>query len=228
AFKVYSDLKNETKYWDWKESCDNVYLGPKFSSSQIEKVLVEKDDIDFEIIDDKSEIISSLLASGKIVGLFQGRMEYGPRALGNRSIIANPSKMETREKLNKMLGREPFQPFSPTILRKHADDYLEDTTPNKFMTMSFDVTEKAKEQIKAATHIDGTCRPQILERKDNPPFYDIIKCFEKKTDIAAVLNTSFNLHGEPIVCTPKQAVDAFKKIGLDALACGEFLVTKTK
>ncbi len=211
---------------DWKMSSGNVYLGPQLTTDRIKKRLVKDGDLEWEMIEEKGEVVSSLLGEGKIVGLFQGKMEYGPRALGNRSIIADPSKENIKERLNGMLGREPFQPFSPTILKEYADEYLKSPDENKFMTMSFDVTDEGKLDLQGAVHIDNTCRPQILERKDNPFFYDIIKRFEEKTGVGAVLNTSFNLHGEPIVCTPKEALDSFRKIGIDALICENYLVRK--
>ncbi|MEF8832552.1 MAG: carbamoyltransferase C-terminal domain-containing protein, partial [Candidatus Thermoplasmatota archaeon] len=211
---------------DWKENLKNVLLGPDFNSEKIEDVISKKDDLKWEKIEDKPDRISNMIEEGKLIGIFQGRMEYGPRALGNRSIIADPSKPNLKKELNQKLGREPFQPFSPTILEEYKDEYLEVLDSNKFMTMSFDTTEKAAEDLAAAVHIDGTCRPQILEPEDKRTLYEIIKRFEEKTGIGAVLNTSFNLHGDPIVCTPKEAIDSMKKIGLDALLCEDYMARK--
>jgi len=226
ALYVNSNL-NETKmHWDWKKDLSNVYLGPKFDFEQIESILSKNADLKWEKIEDIPKRISKLLTDGKIVGLFQGKMEYGPRALGNRSIIADPSNLELKNELNQKLGREPFQPFSPTILEEYKDEYLENSCSNKFMTMSFDITERAEKDLGAAIHIDDTCRPQVLEKDDNETFYAIIERFEEKTGIGAVLNTSFNLHGDPIVCTPGEAINSFKKIGLDFLVCGDYIVKK--
>jgi len=223
ALYINSKL-NEKKHWDWKESLKNVLLGPRFTSKQIERVIKEKEELKWEKIEDKPKRISNMLKDGKLVGLFQGKMEYGPRALGNRSILADPSKFELKKELNQKLGREPFQPFSPTILEEYKDEYLKNPSSNKFMTMSFDITEKGENDLSAAIHIDGTCRPQILEKEDDETFYSIIKRFEERTGIGAVLNTSFNLHGDPIVCNFEEAIDSMKKIGLDALLCGDYII----
>jgi len=224
ALYVNSKLNERRNHWDWKESLKNVLLGPRFTSKQIESILKEKEELKWEKVVDKPNRISDLLQDSKLVGIFQGKMEYGPRALGNRSIIADPSKLELKKELNKKLGREPFQPFSPTILEEYKDKYLENPSSNKFMTMSFDITEKAENDLSAAIHIDGTCRPQTLNREDNETFYAIIKRFEEKTGIGAVLNTSFNLHGDPIVCNFEEAMDSMKKIGLDFLLCGDYII----
>lgn len=224
ALYVNQKLNDEKTSWDWKSNTDNVYLGPSFKGKRIKKALDNEEKIELTSLEEKEEVVSSLLAEGKIIGLFQGKMEYGPRSLGNRSIIADPSNADIKERLNSMLGRESFQPFSPTILKEYQTEYLRSDDTNRFMTISFDITERAKEDLTAAVHVDNTCRPQILERDDNPVYYDIIKKFEEKTGIGGVLNTSFNLHGEPIVCRPKEAVESFKKIGLDALLCEEYLV----
>jgi len=224
ALYANSKFNDKKRLWDWKVNLKNVLLGPKFNSKQIEEILSEKDDLKWKKIENKPKRISNMLTKGRLVGLFQGRMEYGPRALGNRSIIADPSDLKLKNELNQKLGREPFQPFSPTILEEYKDEYLRNPISNKFMTMSFDITEKAEEDLSAAIHIDSTCRPQILEKEDNKTFYAIIKRFEEKTGIGAVLNTSFNLHGDPIVCKPEEAIESMKKIGLDALFCGDYLI----
>jgi len=226
ALLINQNLTDEKVFWDWKPSSKNVYLGPGSTRDRVKNTLDEYEEIKWDVLEEKAEFVSSLLTDGKIIGLFQGKMEYGPRALGNRSIIADPSEEKIKERLNSMLGREKFQPFSPTILKGYQDDYLKDPEPNKFMTMSFDITEKAEQDLPAAIHIDKTCRPQILERKDNPYYYDIIKSFESKTGVGAVLNTSFNLHGEPIVCTPQEAISSFKRISLDALVIEDFFLIK--
>lgn len=228
AFHVHSGVNMRKENWDWKNDLKRIYLGPKFNSDEIEKELKDTKEIDHRPLKEENMIekINSLLSEGKIIGLFQGRMEYGPRALGNRSIIADPSKERNKEKLNKKLGREPFQPFSPTILKEYEENYLNNPTSKKFMTMSFDVTEEGKRDLKAAKHVDDTCRPQIIEKEDNPYYYKLIKGFEEKTGIGAVLNTSFNLHGDPIVCTPKEAIDTFVKIDLDALVIENYIIYK--
>jgi len=224
ALYVNSKLNEKKIHWNWKENLRNVLLGPKFKSNQVEEFLSAKESLRWEKVEEKSNRISNMLIDGKLVGIFQGKMEYGPRALGNRSIIADPSKPELKKGLNQKLGREPFQPFSPTILEEYKYEYLKNPSSNKFMTMSFDITEKAEKDLSAAVHVDGTCRPQILEKEDNENFYTIIKRFEEKTGIGAVLNTSFNLHGDPIVCNFEEAIESMKKIGLDALLCSDYII----
>ncbi|MBS3817597.1 MAG: carbamoyl transferase, partial [Candidatus Thermoplasmatota archaeon] len=208
------------KKWDWKDDTESVYLGPKYSSRSIERTIEKEEEVTGEKVNDKEEVAADLLAEKKIVALFQGRIEYGPRALGNRSILADPSTESVRDRLNDKLGRDAFQPFSPTILERYKDTYLKDPEKNRFMTMSFETTERAREDIPAALHVDGTCRPQILKKEDNETFYNIVDGFEKQTGIGAVLNTSFNLHGEPIVCSPDDAVSSFERMELDALLMG--------
>ncbi len=223
ALYVNSILSEGKVRWDWKDDTESVYIGPKYPEEEIQKV-VQNADLSYKKPERKENAVADLLDEGKLVGLFQGKMEYGPRALGNRSILADPSDIELKEELNRKLGRESFQPFSPTVLEEYKDVYLEKPESNRFMTTSFDVTERRKEDLAAAVHVDGSCRPQILEREYNEVFYDLIKRFEEKTGIGAVLNTSFNLHGEPIVCTPREAIESMREIGLDAILCGEFLI----
>ncbi|MFP4001541.1 MAG: carbamoyltransferase C-terminal domain-containing protein [Thermoplasmata archaeon] len=222
ALYVNSQL-NEKYMWDMSESVENVYLGPEYKKEETESYL-ENEDIDYEEVDDRAERISDLLLDSKIVSLFLGKMEYGPRALGNRSIIADPSSFEVKERLNNALGREPFQPFAPTILDEYKEIYLKEPTVNKFMTTSFEVTQRAKEEIPAVIHVDGTTRPQILKEGENEQFYKVVKNFEKKSGIGAVLNTSFNMHGEPIVCSPEDAVNSFRKSQLDYLFLDDLMI----
>jgi len=223
ALQVKARLDKRKIRWDWKSDLNSVLSGPKFLSKDIESILKEEGFV-YEKLKDEPEKVAELLEGGKFIGLFQGRMEYGPRALGNRSIVMDPSSEELRDELNERLGREPFQPFSPTILRSFMHTYLQEPDPNKFMTMSYHLTERGENDLKGAAHVDGTCRPQIIEREDNEPYYDIIDSFKERTQIGAVLNTSFNLHGEPIVCRPGEALRSFNKIGLDSLLIEDFLI----
>ncbi len=223
------DKNGKNRYkWDWKKDLKNVYLGPKYELEKVKGKIEKRDDLGLEFLKRsiRYDKISTLLKEENIIGIFQDEMEYGPRALGNRSIIADPSKKMVKERLNKKLGREPFQPFSPTILNEYNDTYLRNSYLNRFMTMSFDVTEKGKEDLYSAIHVDGTCRPQIIGKNDNERYHKMIKNFEQKTGIGGVLNTSFNLHGDPIVCNPIEALDSFEKIGLDALAIGKYLIVR--
>ncbi|MFP3872055.1 MAG: carbamoyltransferase C-terminal domain-containing protein [Candidatus Natronoplasma sp.] len=225
ALYLNSRLGENKIFWDWKEDLKSVFLGPRYTSEEVKNECFSEREV-WKKPEDQEEEIADLLAKGTIVGLFQERMEYGPRALGHRSILMDPSSEDLKDRLNRKLGRGPFQPFSPTILEDHKEIYLKDPDTNKFMTMSFEVTEKAKEDLVGAVHIDGTCRPQVIEKDDDEVFYNVIKRFEERTGIGAVLNTSFNLHGEPIVCSPGGALSSFRKIGLDALSIEDWLIRK--
>ncbi|HDD31687.1 MAG TPA: carbamoyl transferase [Thermococcus litoralis] len=226
AFGAAAFVKAQLERLDgkWKPfKLKHVYLGPSYDESEIE-FLLGAENLKFEYREDIEEFVAEMLLEGKLVGFFQGRLEYGPRALGNRSILANPRDREVVRKLNVALNRDAFQPFAPSILEERIEDYLHDPCPNKFMTMSYRATEKMIKEAPAVVHIDGTTRPQTLLRDDNPRYYDIIKRFERETGVGVVLNTSFNMHGEPIVCSPADAIRTFKKAKLDALVLENFVV----
>lgn len=174
--------------------------------------------------------IAKLLAAGHIVARFSGRMEFGARALGSRSILADPRNITVIKIINDMIKMRDFwMPFTPTILWEAASKYLINPKHinSPYMMLAFETTKRAQTDIPATLHpYDQTCRPQILKKEDNPGFYEIIKEFEKLTGIPAVLNTSFNLHGEPIVCTPEDALDTFLKSGLEYLVIEDYLISK--
>ncbi|WP_258084525.1 carbamoyltransferase family protein [Thermococcus thermotolerans] len=201
----------------WKPArLEHVYLGPAYGPEEVEELL-KKEGMEFEEVD--VSFITDALVDGKLVGFFQGAMEFGPRALGNRSILADPRNERVKERLNVALKRDVFQPFAPSLLWEKAGEYLEDLggKPNEFMTMSYTASESFRELAPAVIHVDGTTRPQAVRREINPAYYEIIKAFERKTGLGAVLNTSFNMHGEPIVCSPEDALRTFRKAGLDVL-----------
>ncbi|MDK2790160.1 MAG: carbamoyltransferase [Methanothermococcus sp.] len=175
------------------------------------------------------EVVGDLITSNKIVCVCRGRMEFGPRALGNRSILALPTK-ENAIKIGKMLKRDLFMPFAPTILYDYVNDYLENPSYSPFMTMLFDVKENKEKMsnindISGVVHKDNTTRPQTLKKDFNSTYYGVISHVYESKDIPMVLNTSFNLHGEPIVCNEKDAIRSFKKVG-DALLLGNYLIEK--
>ncbi|CAI1493787.1 Putative carbamoyl transferase, NodU family [Thermococcus nautili] len=210
----------------WKPfKLKHAYLGPSYGRTYVEEFL-RNEGLEFEKVDEK--FVVDALSEGKLVGLFQGAMEFGPRALGNRSILANPSDEKVKERLNLALKRDVFQPFAPSLLWEKAKEYLEDLEgrPNEFMTMSYTASEAFREIAPAVVHVDGTTRPQAVRKEVNPSYYEVIKAFEKKTGIGAVLNTSFNMHGEPIVCSPEDALKTFRKAGLDVLVVEGFAVWK--
>ncbi|WP_297074199.1 carbamoyltransferase [Thermococcus sp.] len=208
---------------------EHVYLGPAYSRGEVEDFL-EENGLKYEEVSDVPSFVADVLVEGKLVGLFQGAMEFGPRALGNRSILADPGDEGVKERLNVALKRDVFQPFAPSLLWEKAGEYLEDLngTPNEFMTMSYVASEDFRKEAPAVVHVDGTTRPQAVREDVNPVYYRIIKEFHKKTGIGAVLNTSFNMHGEPIVCSPEDALRTFRKAGLDVLVVEGFAVWEKK
>jgi carbamoyltransferase len=225
---LYMYYKN-TAIQDKKQSViDNVYLGGEFSDIEIEVALKEFS-LNFERHDQIEEVLGKLLADGKIVGRYNGRMEYGPRALGNRSIIGAPFDYKINDWLNNKLNRTEFMPFAPSVLEEYASNYFEDYKSDHiaadFMTITYDVKKGMKEKIPAVVHVDNTARPQIVRKSTNPSYHKIISEFHKHSGCAVVLNTSFNIHEEPIVYTPRDAIRGFLDSQLDYLALGNYLVT---
>jgi len=205
---------------------DHVYLGREFSDEEVRRAL-ETEGVSFENHENIEGEIAKLLAQGYVVARFNGRMEYGPRALGNRSILYQPTDPKVNDWLNEGLKRTEFMPFAPSTLVEDANlcfqgvQGAEDTA--RFMTITFDCTEWMKETCKGVVHIDGTARPQLVSHEDNPSYYRIISEFKELTGLGTIINTSFNIHEEPIVCTPGDAIRAFKIGHLDYLAIGPFL-----
>ncbi|GAG54404.1 unnamed protein product, partial [marine sediment metagenome] len=180
--------------------------------------------------DDIEEKIVDLLSQGKIVARFKGRCEWGSRALGNRSILADASNFSIVKEINEQIkGRDFWMPFAPSILKEEADRYLIDNKKISadWMQIGYDTTELAKIHLKAALHqYDYTARPHLVSMDFNKDYYRLLKLFELKTGKSGLLNTSFNIHGEPIVYSPKDALRTFKNSGLQYLAIGNWLVTK--
>ena len=205
----------------------DVYLGPEYSDYEI-KVVLDKYDLKYSHGSRVEKKVAQLLADGKIVCRFAGRMEYGPRALGNRSILVQATDSSINNSLNKKLHRTEFMPFAPVVLMADAEKCFINVGKAKhaaiFMTITFDCTDFMKEKMPAAVHVDGTARPQLISRDINPSYYDIISEYKKLTGIPGLINTSFNMHEEPIVCTPEDAVRGFLAGKLDYLAIGNFLV----
>ncbi len=170
--------------------------------------------------------MSDLIAQGKVLGWYQGRCEWGPRALGNRSILANPAIPNMKEIINaKIKRRESFRPFAPTVLKEYVSTYFEQDILSPFMMHVVKIRPEWRPKLPAITHVDGTGRLQSIDRSHNPLYYDLIEAFRKRTGIGIVLNTSFN-ENEPIVDTPAQAVDCFKRTDMDALCLGRYVITK--
>jgi len=207
---------------------DNNYLGPAYADVEIEAAL-GKYKLIYEQLDDPAKHAAGLIADGNIIGWFQGRLEFGDRALGNRSILADPRDPSMKQKVNDTIKyREPFRPFAPAILHQRIDDYFENASPTPFMEKAFPIRPERHNEIPAVTHVDGTGRLQSVYENHNPLFYRLIDAFFNKTGVPVVLNTSFNLKGEPIVCTPEDALRTFFSCGLDALIIGHFAVQKNK
>lgn len=210
-----------------KESLRNSYLGTEFSAEHIQNDL-RKAGLTYRKMA-RSELVEAVadeVAGGNVVGWFQGRMEWGPRALGNRSIIAHPGLPDMKDILNaRIKRREWFRPFAPSILAERQSEYFEHDHPSPFMLHVYKIRESKRAELCAVNHVDDTGRLQSVARDENPLYYDLIQAFERKTRIPALLNTSFN-ENEPIVCEPSQAIDCFKRTRMDALAIGPFLALK--
>lgn len=202
------------------------YLGPEFSNEEIKESL-DKFNLKYDFYDDIAGITAELLAKDKLIGWFQGRMELGARALGNRSILANPCNPKMKDILNlKVKHRENFRPFCPSILDKAHKEYVENPYPSPYMILAFDVKKEKRKEIPAVVHVDGTARTQTVSKETNPLYYKLIENFESITGIPVVLNTSFNVAGEPIVCKPIEAINDLIKTKLDYLAIGNYLIRK--
>jgi carbamoyltransferase len=209
------------------EPLPNAYLGPEFSEQEIETAL-QHNGLAYQRMDNLEEHVAELLTRDAIVGRFDGRMEYGPRALGNRSILYPAKDPEVNQWLNHQLGRTEFMPFAPAALASEAPKLFKNISgcekTAEFMTITFDCTEQMKQQCPAAVHVDGTARPQLVSEQTNAGFHRILRRYFDLTGIPAMINTSFNMHEEPIVCSPEDAIRAFLAGSLDYLAIGRFLV----
>ena len=205
---------------------DHVYFGPGYSDGEIEQAL-GAGDLEFSKPASIEAEVAGLLAAGYVVARFAGRMEYGPRALGNRSILYHAADPSVNDWLNELLHRTEFMPFAPATLMEHADDYYlrigSCRDAARFMTITLDCTERMKDHCGGAVHIDGTARPQLVREHDNPGYFRILDHFHRLTGTPTIINTSFNMHEEPIVCSPSDAVRAFVLGHLDYLAIGDYI-----
>ncbi len=207
---------------------EHAFLGPEHSDEEIKEVL-EKNNVPYEKIETRKLIkkTAQLLNENKIIAWFQGRMEYGPRALGSRSILANPTRSEMKDIINsRVKHRESFRPFAPVVCLDEAEEYFDidiKQKPSRFMLMVCDVKSK---KIPAVTHVNNSARVQVIEEKHKPDYHNLIKEFGKLSGVSVLLNTSFNIKGEPIVCNPQDAVNCFLKTGLDYLVIGNYLIDK--
>lgn len=216
-----------TRHGDVRAPLRDVYLGPSFTSAEIRAEL-EREGLSFSEPADLAGEVAARIHGGQVVARFDGRMEYGPRALGNRSILYHGREPSVNQWLNERLGRTEFMPFAPVVLAERAHDCFENLRgaehAAEFMTVTFDCTPWMIENCPAAVHVDGTARPQLVHRERNPGYHAILEAYERLSGVPCLINTSFNMHEEPIVCTPRDAVRAFLDGRLDALVIGGYLV----
>jgi len=211
---------------------DHAYWGPGYSSEEVRAAVAASSVSEggYTIAELPEEELlrhaASIIADGKILGWYQGRAEWGPRALGNRSIVADPRRPEIKEVLNRRIKhREIFRPFAPSILAEKTGQWFDKSHPSPFMSLAYSVLPEKRDAIPAPTHVDGTGRLQTVTREANPRFYALIREFERQTGVPVVLNTSFN-DNEPIVCRPEEALDCFLRTQMDALVLGNILITR--
>lgn len=204
----------------------NAYFGKKYNDTEILNALKMKN-LKFQKENDIYKKVSKFLSDGKVIGWFSGRSEYGPRSLGNRSILADPRKENMRDYINKEIKkRELFRPFAPVVLEEKSNDYFDQIGESPFMLLKTNVKKNAKQIIPAVVHTDGSSRYQTVNKEQNQHLYNLIYEFGKMTNVFVLLNTSFNGPGEPIVESPEDACDSFKKLGLDYLIIENYIITK--
>lgn len=226
-FTYYHVLKQKTQ----RKAIEGLSFGTSYNNSDIE-TLLKKENLKYTYFSDEKELLETtaqLLAKDHLLGWFQGRMEFGPRALGNRSILANPKPAIMKEKMNKIKKRELYRPFACSILQEKLHEYFEAPSKTKsfpFMNFCFIVKKDKRNSLQAIVHKDYTCRIQTVTKQSNNRYYKLIQAFGKKTGIPALMNTSFNLNHEPIIETPAQAIEDFKKTNMCCLVIENFVIEK--
>jgi carbamoyltransferase len=249
ALTVWHQILDKPRQVDGvTDAMQGSYLGPQFSSQDVEKLL-RKEGCRYTKLEDAdwAPTIAKLLAAGDIVGLFKGRMEFGPRALGNRSILADPRAANAPSRINQRIKfRESFRPFAPAVLEECCAEYFELHTDSPYMLLTAPVAEahrtatqpddptaslrdrlaRVRSDIPAVTHVDYSARVQTVSRKTNPAFHEVLSAFRALTGCAVLVNTSLNVRDEPIVCTPEDAYRCFMKTGMDHLVLGSYLLSK--
>jgi carbamoyltransferase len=228
AYYVHHQILNQPR----KFVMEHAYWGPEFSETQI-RAAIESSGMagtGYQVRalseEDTAKETAKRISEGKIVGWFQGRAEWGPRALGNRSIVVDPRRAEMKDILNERIKhREMFRPFAPSILEEATGDYFMRSDPSPFMTFAYSVRPEKRDQIPAPTHVDGTGRLQTVGRAANPRYWRLIREFGNLTGVPVVLNTSFN-DNEPIVCKPEEAINCFQRTRMDVLVLGNTIIEK--
>ncbi len=224
ALHVWHQVMGNPREW----RMEHAFFGPEYADADFKEILVSRKLPFREVADPPSEA-AELLSRSKIVGWFQGRSEVGPRALGARSILADPRRPEMKDIVNaEVKHREGFRPFAPSVLDERGGEYFEGYYPNPFMLLVLPIKKEKQEIIPAVTHVDGTGRLHSVMRQGNELYYKVIEEFERRTGVAVVLNTSFNLRGEPIVHRPEEALSDFLGTGMDALFLGPYLLEKER
>ncbi len=225
AAQIAANHKSQITNFQLKD----VYWGPSYTNDEVEAIL-RKSSFHFEHIalPEQPQLVAKWIADDKVVGVCQGRMEFGPRALGNRSILASPRDAKINDDLNKRLSRSEFMPFAPSVLAERCEEIFENFEKGahaaEFMTVTYTVKEVWRSRIPAVVHVDGTARPQAVHRDKNPRYYNIIKAYEALTGLPVIINTSFNVHEEPIVCGPSEALQALREKRIDALLIEDYWV----
>ena len=230
AFALLAEIAPESLRIGKSSRLNDVYLGPEYSDDEIRSVL-ESQGLNYVFDQDIEIRIAELLSEGEVVARFTGRMEYGPRTLGNRSILYQPMDPSVMIWLNERLNRTEFMPFAPSTLEEYSKESYKNVEGAEytahFMNIAFDCTDWMKKSCPGVIHIDGTARPQIVDKRTTPSYHKIIDEYRKITGLPTIINTSFNMHEEPIVCSPYDAARAFKMGAADYLAIGKYLVKKS-
>ena len=222
AFWVYNNIMNKKRVY----VLENNYLGPEYSNNYIKKKLIDYK-VNYEYVKSPSKKGAELIANGKIIGWFQGKMEFGDRALGNRSILADPRLKNIKDRINKTVKyRETFRPFAPSILDNRVKDFFENYQDSKFMEKTIKVKKNKRKILPGVTHCDYTARLQTVKKNNNPLFYNLIDEFDKITNVPIVINTSLNYKGDPMCCSVDDALHTFYLSGLDNIIIGNFLISK--
>ncbi len=204
---------------------DHVFLGPQYSDAEIEKFL-RQSNLPYSRPENLYNAVAKLLEQGKVVAWFQNRMEFGPRALGSRSLLASPIPPDMKDRLNVIKSRENFRPVAPVVLEEEAPNWFKGATVAPYMLFVYDIVEGKGDKIPSVRHVDGTARVQTINRQQNPGYYDLVKAFHERTGVPVLINTSFNTLGEPIVCSPRDAVECFWTSAIDTLVMGPFLLLR--
>ncbi|PLK42481.1 carbamoyltransferase C-terminal domain-containing protein [Emticicia sp. TH156] len=219
---AYSNADETDRY---VREMNHVYWGPSYTDDEVEAFL-KWSKVPYKKLDNVARDAANILAQNKIIGWYQGRMEFGPRALGSRSILASPIEAEMQAKLNDIKDREDFRPVAPVVLEEEAGEWFDTASFSPFMLFVYPVKEDKADKIPAVRHVDGTARIQTINRNQHPLYYDLLHEFKNITGVPVLVNTSFNTRGEPIVCTPRDAIECFWTSPFDALVINSFLLEK--